>query len=61
MRLLAEIIGWTVLGAFALALIFLIVMVMWSSIEEDLWEIRNNRYEKKSRKQAKESKINKQL
>jgi hypothetical protein len=47
MRLVAEIIGWMILGSFGLAIIVLISVIIWSEIETDLFLYKMRRKEKK--------------
>lgn len=47
MRLVAEIIGWIVIGGCGFSLAFLIGMIIWDAIDNDLFCYRMRREEKK--------------
>ena len=48
MKLLAEIIGWIVLGSYGLGIIFFIGIIIWTQIETELFSWRMKRNKKKA-------------
>ena len=51
MRLVAEIIGWIVLGSGTLCILLMFGMIIYDQVDNDLWEWRRKKAKKKLQKE----------
>ena len=51
MRLVAEIIGWIVIGSSTLCILLMLGMIIYDQVDNDLWEWRRKKAKKKLQKE----------